>query len=560
MDLNVRYASSIDRAKLFLEGKKKTAKGTAISQTNQLKLLQHRADCPLCGVVFEGTNHNTEHIHPRSLGGTNDVNNKIQLCKNCNNCRNSILQRMLPPPPFHKSYPENWDIVRDLIVWSELTVDDGLGAGIALPDVHEKFLEERFAGETPNRGPQRAFGRASTLDDAKGPNYPHNKKAENSAGRGKIIPSSKEPRVEKKGFWQRYVVPILDRATGYGADSVANRTEKKSESPMKTTPDTPPNAPEPKPDAESAKSAFDGNIRFHELVSVERGERVRRDLRGLSFEQSLSVVLASNRVPLAVFAGWVIGDLKHFGIVPEGEHYLSHFGYSKSKGLRKILQEDFGEMFRLDEVEGVWYIEGIGQEVLKSVEQYFNQNKINGLQIELLEFWEFVAVTIKPKDSPWSLFLKPFAIKSKGTVLSKIFSILDRTNLVYSIDGESPNHVITVSSVTQFDLLEAETATVTSTTPNAFPKVDDIFKQIVLDVISKEEGKVRLTTISQRVSKHLASMKSEPMSFKKFAKHHGIPSRYSLVDIIEHYFSDSLAYKRQGDTLVFVWRIDHEEE
>lgn len=560
MDLQVRYAPSIERAKSFLEGKKKTANGTSISQTGLLKLLQNRADCPLCGVVFEGTNHNTEHIHPRSLGGTNDVNNKIQLCKNCNNCRNSILQRMLPPPPFHKSYPENWDIVQDLIIWSELTIDDGLGAGVALPGVHEKFLEERFAGESPKKGPQRAFGRASTLNDAKGPNYPHNKNGDDSASLGDMISSSKDRRMQKMGFWQRYVVPILDRATGYGADSAVNPTGKKSESTMKTTLLSPSSVPKPKPGAMSAKSTFDGNIRFHELVSVERGQRVRRDLRDLSFEQCLSVVLASSRVPLAVFAGWVIGDLKHFGIVPDGEHYLSHFGYSKNKGLRKILQEDFSDMFRLEELEGVWYIEGVGQEVLKSVEEYFNQNKINDMQIELLEFWEFVAVTIKPKDSTWSLFLKPFAIKSKGTVLSKIFSILDRTNMVYSIVGQSPNHVINVLSVTQYSLNEEEADSVPPIPLNTFPFVDENFKEIVLKVISKEEGEVRLTTISQRVSKHLASIKSDPMSLKKFAKHHGIPSRYSLVDIIEHYFADTLAYRRQGDTIVFVWRIDQEEE
>lgn len=214
MDPLHRFATSLKKSKSFFEGNKKTPKGTPITQSQLLKLYQNRADCPICGTEFSGTNNNTEHIHPRALGGTNEATNKIQMCKLCNHCRNSVMQHHLIGPPYSKSYPQMWDAIQRFIMWSEITIEDGLEAGIAFPEIHQSFMDERFAGLTPIKGPSRAFGRASTIDTATAPNYPNNR-AKGTAFRPQPPPSK---TTKKKGFWERIATPVLDFITGYEKD------------------------------------------------------------------------------------------------------------------------------------------------------------------------------------------------------------------------------------------------------------------------------------------------------------------------------------------------------
>ena len=211
MDPLNRYATSLKKAKSFFEGKKKTPKGTPITQSQLLKLYQNRADCPVCGTEFSGTNNNTEHIHPRALGGTNEATNKIQMCKLCNHCRNSVMQHHLIGPPYSKSYPQMWDTIQRFIMWSEITIDDGLEAGEIFPEIHRTFMDERFAGLTPPKSPSRAFGRASTIDGAAAPNYPHNR-VSRTTPRPRQTPLRSST---KKGFWERFATPVLDFMTGY---------------------------------------------------------------------------------------------------------------------------------------------------------------------------------------------------------------------------------------------------------------------------------------------------------------------------------------------------------
>lgn len=226
MDPLHRYATSLKKSKSFFEGNKKTPKGTPITQSQLLKLYQNRADCPVCGTEFSGTNNNTEHIHPRALGGTNEATNKIQMCKLCNHCRNSVMQLHLIGPPYSKSYPQMWDAIQRFIMWSEITIDDGLQAGEIFPEIHQAFMDERFAGLTPPKGPSRAFGRASTIDAAGAPNYPHNHvRGTTPRPRQTPIRSSK-----KKGFWERFATPVLDYMTGYGKDQLPSaKTRQRKE-------------------------------------------------------------------------------------------------------------------------------------------------------------------------------------------------------------------------------------------------------------------------------------------------------------------------------------------
>lgn len=175
-----RYESVLNAARQFLVNPRVSKSGGSASDIRKKALLEAEADCPQCGLRFVGKNHNTEHIHPKSLGGgKSDSANRIQMCRMCNNARGSIMTAFIGTPPFAKHYPEDWSKIEAFLLWSELTIDDGLDAGAQIPEVHELFIEARFAGAKPlGAKPSRAFGRFSTWSVGDGPNYVHNVKQE----------------------------------------------------------------------------------------------------------------------------------------------------------------------------------------------------------------------------------------------------------------------------------------------------------------------------------------------------------------------------------------------
>ena len=173
--LRYRYREVLTKARTFLEKKSNTKSGGTISQTRKAALEAAGADCPQCGLRFRRQNHNTEHIHPKALGGgRSDKNNRIQLCTVCNNARNSVMQGFIGTP-YNKDLEEKWPRIEAYLLWSELTIDEGLAAGVRIPEVHELFIEARYAGEMPSRfRPSRSFDRFSTWEAGSEPNYPHN--------------------------------------------------------------------------------------------------------------------------------------------------------------------------------------------------------------------------------------------------------------------------------------------------------------------------------------------------------------------------------------------------
>jgi hypothetical protein len=48
------------------------------------------------------------------------------------------------------------------------------------------------------------------------------------------------------------------------------------------------------------------------------------------------------------------------------------------------------------------------------------------------------------------------------------------------------------------------------------------------------------------------------MTFKQLTQSYGIPNRRTAVEIIEHYFSDKIGYRREGKTVVYIWKIAEE--
>lgn len=172
-DLEIRYGSEIKIAKTFLSSKTRKAGRTPANPEQKQHFLDMDADCPLCGDPFHDGNHNTEHIFPISLGGKNTSENRIQLCRMCNNSRNKVMQSTFADNP-KSAYPEKWVHIKKILLWHIITIDDGIDAGKLIPSVHELFMTYATGGKPFPNQPKRAYGRYSTWKVGDEPNYLHN--------------------------------------------------------------------------------------------------------------------------------------------------------------------------------------------------------------------------------------------------------------------------------------------------------------------------------------------------------------------------------------------------
>ena len=218
-DLEKRYENTLKDAKKFLENKKEKAKTRSnLSRERVTFLVNSNAECPLCGVRFEGANHNTEHVYPIGLGGVNVLQNKIQICVLCNGARNQVMQAILGHPPYRKNYPENWTNVKRFLIWCNISIDDPPLAQTITPTIQQKFMEFRTGGETFPLSPKRAFGRASKWKVGDEPNYEFNRSSNCNKNVSKSIKSKSSRSLG---------IRLFDRIFGYN-------TSKENKPPKQT--------------------------------------------------------------------------------------------------------------------------------------------------------------------------------------------------------------------------------------------------------------------------------------------------------------------------------------
>lgn len=306
IDLESLYSKEIEKAKKFLENKKTVANGTNLSPTKVEFLLKTKAQCPLCGIKFQGANHNTEHIHPRGIGGENTQANKIQICITCNNSRNQVMQSLLGRPPFHKAYPENWVKIRKLLIWSLSSIDIGDSAVRQLPEFQDLFLECRTGGLPMHTVPTLAFHRSSTWKIGDEPNSPLNGI--------KAVPKKVMPK-KSKGFF----VTILDKLFGFEA-------EEKVVSPKKEKIPLSKKKPRNKPKAKK--------IVEEKVVEIEQYDFVERMRYFLGEEEMSMVKLGSKMREWQEKEGW-----KEFGT----KAFLTRCGLKPSAGLMKTIKQKMAD-------------------------------------------------------------------------------------------------------------------------------------------------------------------------------------------------------------------------
>ncbi len=164
-NLRERYASELELAHQFLSGNDRIPPTSPLSEARQEHLLAEGAQCPICLRRLYRLAFNAEHCHPRSMGGKNRLYNKIAMCRGCNNFRGLTMETHVGRG-IRSSYPANRQRVEKFLLWSLVTVDDGLAAGAVIPEVQEMFLEMRGVDACQDRDAQ-IFGRLSTWTPGK---------------------------------------------------------------------------------------------------------------------------------------------------------------------------------------------------------------------------------------------------------------------------------------------------------------------------------------------------------------------------------------------------------
>ncbi|HIL65328.1 MAG TPA: HNH endonuclease, partial [Candidatus Poseidoniales archaeon] len=159
--LEQRYSGMLILAKNFLQTQSKNKNGSSLPKDRVRHIKNMGGQCPQCGVPLEGGNCNTEHIHDLSLGGENTLGNRVLICRMCNDYRNKMCQGVLGPPRYCNGYPGNWRTIKEYLIWSAVTIDDGFEAGKRIPEIHEKFLEYSTGGRDYSNKATRYFGRCS---------------------------------------------------------------------------------------------------------------------------------------------------------------------------------------------------------------------------------------------------------------------------------------------------------------------------------------------------------------------------------------------------------------
>jgi hypothetical protein len=200
-DLEIRYKAELEQAKAFLSSEVKKAGRTPANPEQKQHFLNMNAECPLCGDPFHEGNHNTEHIFPIALGGKNTVDNRIQLCRMCNNSRNKVMQSSFFDNP-RSIYPEKWPQIKRVLLWHIITIDDGVEAGTVFASTHDLFMMYATGGKKfPNR-PKRAYGRFSTWGIGDEPNYSANQPTSTGKSNSQTNPST---------TWRSFGRNLLDK-------------------------------------------------------------------------------------------------------------------------------------------------------------------------------------------------------------------------------------------------------------------------------------------------------------------------------------------------------------
>tara|TARA_B110001452_G_scaffold232992_1_gene210575 strand:+ start:491 stop:1840 length:1350 start_codon:yes stop_codon:yes gene_type:complete len=409
-EIKTRYSQSLKRSKTFLKSQKTTPKSSSITSTRELCLLRNQAECPICAIKFSGKNHNTEHIHPRALGGLNDDENKIQMCTACNNSRNLTMQSMLGNPPYYKNYQSIKADVDEFILWSEVTADEGFLAGTVFPRAQEIFTEARFANTEPPM-PKRAYGRFSTWDKDSLPNLKFNQTPIRTS------PIEHNQSKRKIGLVERF----FDKLFGYEPKKpeIQIKQDKKelpeviqrNESPKQASSKSKPSTTEGKVKSTDTKSeGSEGAITTEKQLKND----VLTDLS--QFKMDIIMIVGSKKL-----SNDDLGRAIQKWMIERGYENYNPTSFLRlhnlPRGLKKALQTHCSDYLNISG-DDIWHVDLKDELVVQhrklESEIKWKLEKSDNEAIPLKDFWPIVKDLKESSGLTWNQFMEKFGLKNTG--------------------------------------------------------------------------------------------------------------------------------------------------
>ena len=529
-NLRLVYGKELSLAKAHVQAQKKPNNGNALTKEKRNKMLEYKIDCVHCGTLLSGNNYNTEHILDLSLGGQNSVDNKMLMCKICNSARAELKTSLLGNQPT----VAKWDLVEAYVLWSFITVDHGHAAGVNIPSVHQEFLRLASGGRERERNGTRWFARASNTS-----------LTVSSGANGAVLPRPTQaaglhPSLSKAPFSNRGLrlirFPELMRWIKGSHHDHQNRPKAQAKPPQ-TAKDSA---------TERPTSTQHAPINQNQTPSNTNSSREESNNETPELRSILLQVLPLNTEVQTTRVNGLLGKLPELNGM-EFRALATKQGYPKSSAMHKVLKDVFGTE--------ILFPYNNNRTFVLSVQTEQNDDNAVGLSTrtpeEFVQFMTNILTYVPQSLVGIGVQIEQYLVEQNSTQTStshflslhgipKGLKKAIETHLGDEIEitGEAPRYYVS---------LKRE--------PPKFPDVDPEFQRHVLKALENNDSELLLSAVSPILSTYLGSIGQEKKSFKQFAKGYGIPLARTSVEIIHHYFRGSIAYRREGKTVVYIWLV-----
>lgn len=180
------------------------------------------------------------------------------------------------------------------------------------------------------------------------------------------------------------------------------------------------------------------NAKFHEM----QHRILTKDVSHVLFSS-----LSNKKMEAGALGGKMNNRLRDEKLIPENELFYSLYGLSKKSGLVKLIKSEYSEELMClqdQDNENRYYVKLKHTDHLTSLKnELIRMGEENNGRVELISFWVSMNNYFENNSITRGDFQRQLGIPNKGTIQEKVWRIIERLDVPYSlegfmIEGESP--------------------------------------------------------------------------------------------------------------------------
>ena len=149
--------------------------------------------------------------------------------------------------------------------------------------------------------------------------------------------------------------------------------------------------------------------------------------------------LSHNKIEAGPLGGKMNHRLREEGLIQKEDLFYSFYGLSKKKGLVKLINSEFSKQIICTQDQdnpNKWYMElRQSQHVASLKNELERMGRENNGRVELIQFWVEMNKYRENKSISKGDFQRHLGIPGKGTVQEKVWRIIERLDVPYSLEG-----------------------------------------------------------------------------------------------------------------------------